>query len=675
MREEFRRQYLSGGGAVLLLLLLLLHVTGLFLSPYGNGRAAAVYESYSKRAAHYEAEQIRNSAYRYEEKDAGNRVVKELADEVEEAKGYPAYRKQIKEQAGRMLLFFSSDSYAARNAKKTAADFEKKAIKEVSFYPTLGVTAAFHLTYDKLLLFVAALFLCAIAVTKEKELDTFPLMQATSVGPKRLVFRRLFAVLSGVSVYTIVTSLLTFLYFGGLYGGSALFYPVQYLLGFKGCLFSLSVLDYLLLHILFQWGCMMVLTLLLFALCLYTSNHILLFLEAAVFLAAETALFYFVPESSVFSPVKYLNFVTLLSPDQILGQYRNCNVFGHPVSYLLLSLLFLGFLLLLFLCIIYFGTHKMREHRVGLPFFRRRKKKKKVAALRLHSLTYWESYKHFYLKRTGLILLLFLVFSAVTYHPSGTYYKDVDEYYYKNYMKEWSGTLTEEKVNGIRTEYERFYQILSKIKHMDDGDSEMLSLYYSDQLTGQNAFYRVYDQYLRVKEKPKVLQMVYDSGYKWLLSEEAKRQTCLLFLEVLLATLLFSAGLFVEEETEGVRDLLHATKKGRSALPQVKWKIGAILYTLSFCVVFGLRILAIKQIYGYPDLFAPAASLTFLVSIPSGISILLLLILVHVSYYLMGAFYLAGCLLLSRRSHSLVTAMLYGIGLGAVFFGLFYLFA
>ncbi|MDY2790872.1 MAG: hypothetical protein SOT70_08845, partial [Lachnospiraceae bacterium] len=67
-----------------------------------------------------------------------------------------------------------------------------------------------------------------------------------------------------------------------------------------------------------------------------------------------------------------------------------------------------------------------------------------------------------------LSLLLFLVFSAVTYHPSGTYYKDVDEYYYKNYMNEWSGTLTEEKVNGIRTEYERFYRILSKIKHMDD---------------------------------------------------------------------------------------------------------------------------------------------------------------------------------------------------------------
>ena len=52
MREEFRRQYLSGGGAALLLLLLLLHVTGLFHSPYRNGHAAAVYEAYSKRTVH-----------------------------------------------------------------------------------------------------------------------------------------------------------------------------------------------------------------------------------------------------------------------------------------------------------------------------------------------------------------------------------------------------------------------------------------------------------------------------------------------------------------------------------------------------------------------------------------------------------------------------------------------
>jgi VIT1/CCC1 family predicted Fe2+/Mn2+ transporter len=97
------------------------------------------------------------------------------------------------------------------------------------------------------------------------------------------------------------------------------------------------------------------------------------------------------------------------------------------------------------------------------------------------------------------------------------------------------------------------------------------------------------------------------------------------------------------------------------------------MYSLYFTVVFGARLLGVGMVYGYPQLGASAGSLVCLSVNVDGISIAGLLFLVHLAYYLLGALVLVLCMMISKKSVSLMQSILLSLLAGVfVWAGLWY---
>lgn len=146
----------------------------------------------------------------------------------------------------------------------------------------------------------------------------------------------------------------------------------------------------------------------------------------------------------------------------------------------------------------------------------------------------------------------------------------------------------------------------------------------------------------------------------------------MLFAELFIMIAICLSGLFVSEKTSGMQELIGATVKGKNKIRRIKTGIALSIYTFLFLCIFGERIAAINQIYGFPSLDANTGSLIFMRWNWTCLSILNLLCFVHFTYYIMGLIFVTVTLEISKKSQSRVTAIMMSLFVCILFVGICY---
>jgi hypothetical protein len=585
-----------------------------------------------------------------------SQVCEQISQEREEFQGYPEYLEMVEENAAAGLLFFDSDSFAGRNAQKTRDDYEPLNVLSLEYAPSLGVTAFLNANVTDGLILILSVFLCYFFISRDKEMTVFVLFGITQKGYRRLVYERLLWLAGVVSAVAALLYLMNFCYFGALYGWDGLDRCVQSVYGMKDFVFPLSVGQYIIVFLVCKWLALLFLSLVLYTLFVLIDHPVLLSVVTAVIVVAETLLYSKIDDTSVAVAAKYINLSAVFRTTPIIAVYRNLNLWGQPVSLLWV----LGVAIVLgFVCcmgLIFVGYERMKQ-----PKERRARGARGLRGCRrVHSLPYYEWYKLLRLQKVLILLVGFSAVCVLTFHPKEIYYHRYLESAYKQYMTALSGYPSATKNAFLNKEQEQYRTLALRLSSVDETDMET-RYEITQQMQEKECLYEVIGQYEYVKSRSN-RQMVYDSGYQWLMGEQGTTRTLLLLAVLFGMTVFCTSGLFVNEKVSGMDDLIAATYHGVINIYDLKRVIALLLYTLVYCVLFGIRLVSIGMVYGYPMLTADANSLMMFSYLPDGWSVELVICLLHLWYYFVGYLLLQAVLRISRQSRTRMGAMLASLG-------------
>lgn len=262
-------------------------------------------------------------------------LLKYVFNELNQVDSYSEYLDSISQAAENMmsLSFFADDnSFNYRNIIKTKEDFSHLNSDNVRSDRSKGVLLATRFGTTDILLFLLIVIFGVKLISSERESGFFPLLQATAKGKSELAAAKLCSL--------IVSGLLAALMlYGGNFMVGAFFYgfgdtsrAFGSVYGYFSCGVQISVLEFFALFCLVKLLLCIAMSSIVFGTLSVPLNGSAGFVIIGVFAAAETALYFLVPSTSIFSVFRQVNIVAAADTAELIGKYLNMNMFGVPIS-------------------------------------------------------------------------------------------------------------------------------------------------------------------------------------------------------------------------------------------------------------------------------------------------------------------------------------------------------
>lgn len=581
-------------------------------------------------------------------------LIKEIYQESQQVFHYDKYLKSIEEKKDTLQgisVFSGGDqsSFSSRNVEKEAADYAGLSSVKLKFYPSKAVKSASSNGITDLLLLLSVFLFATALIYEEKEKRLLFITRATPLGRTKSIGAKLGAL--AIHSFAMVTSfyMINLLFFQCTVGLGSLFRSIQSVGAYMESSLQITVISYLALGlltkaaVLFSLGAFLVLT------AVKGKQSFMPYFAGVTVLAVSALLYLLVPASATANWLKYLNPIGLLKTENLYGSYLNLNLFGHPVSRLLMSwlmLLFYGICWSLLAIRAFLRNRSQEIKRVPMP---------KILHFHPHGNLYrHEGYKILIMNR-GLVVLLVFALLLGYQHLSKSYIPAPAETYYQNMMMELSGELTTEKTSLIEKEearYERAFSELDRIDGMvakgqiseDDGEN-MKTPYYSE-TAFYPAFHRILQQFDYVKESGG--KFVYDTGYLLFfgLADNNRLQDFIL----LTACIIFAfSAVFSMEYRDKSWNLLGATIKGKRKIYRSKILlcIGTLLPLFLLEQIFTVG--AIAKSYPMEQLFASTMAIPMYREIGMDVPLIVLILMMVLMQFIVMVCVLMVTLFLSDR--------------------------
>ena len=281
---------------------------------------------------------------------AGSRV-DELIEQFDYIAGYADYLDSIQLQAERQsqtALFGDENSFSHRNLVRTAEEFDTLRDVEVSF----GANRAYESWIDYELadyLYLLLIVIFVFAFLEERQAGLWGMIRCCRGGRGRLGLQRV-AILASASVLGVAliygVSLLISLTLSGGWGDMGR--SIQSLLMFRTLTMRVSIGQWIVQYLLVKAVSGFMVGLLLWCLLGTMANVQLSLSVLCVTLAAEYALFAFLPVQSIFNPVKYFNLFSYIRTSKLYTEYLNINLLNYPFGIRRLALIWLPIFTLAF---------------------------------------------------------------------------------------------------------------------------------------------------------------------------------------------------------------------------------------------------------------------------------------------------------------------------------------
>lgn len=357
--------------------------------------------------------------------------------------GYPAYIDRIQTQArlqSQTSIFGAEGSFSRRNLEKTAADFETMRGVEATFGNDQGVETWLDFELADYL-HLAGIVLFVMALLEDRKKGLWNVVRTCPNGRLRLGLHRLGILTAGSALCTVLFSLLPLFFSLSLYGGWAdLGRTLQSLESFRTSTLHTTILGWLGQYVGLKIAAGLLIGLILWCVLGCVSNIQFSSGVLGLILAAEYALYNFLPVQSVWNVFKYFNLFSYVHTSTIDTQYLNVDLFGYPVgtrTMLLTALPVFGLLFALWAMYLQcfrrpdgnrdiLGSAAQYINRF-LDFFRAR-----------FSLGMWEAYKGLILQ-FGVVLLAVMVFATQDLEYRA--FRQEQDLWYQAYLTDAEGPI------------------------------------------------------------------------------------------------------------------------------------------------------------------------------------------------------------------------------------------
>ena len=425
------------------------------------------------------------------------------------------------------------------------------------------------------------------------------------------------------------------------YGAPVWRSPIQSVEGYENCVLQVTVGEYLMVFL----SCKILISFLIAQIfvffCLRFRRSALIFLAAGLLMALSLALCQSGDGRFVF---QYINLIPLMQVNPIFQTYFNLNLFSWPVNRIPLSLGAVAVLTVFFLLADLYGFASQKLSSVNS----KRRRPKKLPGFPRGGLLGQEVYKCMIMQKGLLMVMVFAALQGYLFFQAGEY-PGADEIYYRQYMEQLSGPVTDGKLAWLRKENARLRSWEKTLeegrkkyenREMSEGEWNALLQTVQDNTRSSAAFSRVADRLTYLKEYGKNTGenpgFVYETGYEALtgLGEDGYAKDMEQGTWLLAISLALCSGIFTVEFSKDMIRLLGGTVRGRMETADRKILLLMVLSMLLFLMAYLPDLIKVIQTCGLPKLHASCGAIPSMVSFPMKLwQYLVLLYLLRYLFY------------------------------------------
>ena len=557
---------------------------------------------------------LRRHMFIYEQLLSQYRAVKENADYIDE----------LRTRADGMLsvsIFQDRDSFAYRNIRKTASDFEH--LKNVPLEPGLETGIVTSATFAASDLFLALLILMTgyCLFFSEKENNLINLIAASKHGRAHTAFAKLAAMAVAVAFLVLALYGTTIVMANLLYGTDSLSIHVRSMPFFKYSNLNITVLDYYLLFLACKYLAGVLSAFAIACLYIVMDQPGKVYLSVVAWIGFSWLAYAYIHPSSMLNLVKYVNIVAFMHTGSLLGEYRNINFFGFPVNAvpLFAAACATGILLFALFAVYSFASRRPIGAGNRRPFFgtilRRTAKNRRMSG----GLLAHEMFKSGYAAKGYLVFLLALVVGV-----SGIRFEEFrfnfEEAAYNEYLSVLSGPLNEENIRRIQQEKTRFDTMPDRSREnwLAYNSGEISIAEYNEReaeikllMLKQKAFNRVYEQYNHLMDLKHAKgidgSFINEISSDYLFNNKTRDLANGLIFTVLLIAAL--SPLFPVEYRSGMIAVARAARHGRMKWFAAKHAVGFMYATAMFVMMHAPQYINLVKDYNPIEWNAPVQSI------------------------------------------------------------------
>lgn len=570
-----------------------------------------------------------------------------LDDEISYLNGYEDYLAGVQLQAERQSqtgVFGTGSGFPRKNLLKTAEDFRRLDGVVIEFGNNIGIERWLEFkTADYF--FLAAIAVFALAFLEERKKGLWSTVRCCKNGRARLGLTRIGILCAASALCTFLIYGLTLIVSLALCGGfDGIGRSLQSLESFRTCTLNTTVAVWLIEYFLLKIAAGILIGLLIWCVLGMIANIQFSLSVLGVTLAAEYALYRFLPVQSFMNIAKYVNIFSYVHLSDLYTQYFNVNIFGEPVGirFLMLSVLPLA-VTLLSVCAVLIQSKRYPEGNRDILTRLSNLLNRVLDVIRTRlSIGWWEVYKTlFYGFGVFIIAGILLISPKLSYIVTPV----ESDRWYQAYLSDMEGMIDEGSANYFERARASAGEGTDMSSAIDRLEADVKDITVRAEAGG-------YTPWL---VDGKVYESVY--GPASLGRQRFNAAAALVFL------VFCCAGIMAYEWQSGMVTLLRSTSGGRSTLIARKTLIAAAMAVFVWSAVYMRELVAFLKEKSPATLMAPVQNIAALTDFPLKINFaqyLALLYAVRLAMLILVAF---AILLISKLSPNVQTAYVLSIGI------------
>lgn len=531
-------------------------------------------------------------------------LVKDIKAEVESADSYNEYVDQVIDDAGKRLTvsgLFQENEFSNKNLKKTIEDYKNVSKKELAAQPQKGVLLILQSKVSDYLMLALILLITAFLIIPEKKSRETVLFATTVNGQEKTIKAKFMVLLIMICCLYLIFYIENILTAQIVYGIGDTSRYIQSITEYKGCLHGITVAQFMAVIFSLKLMVFVIIAMLMIAVCYRMESGAKIVTFIGIFGAAEFIMHRYIPESSLLSPFKYINIISFLKIDKLLGKYVNINFVGYPVnsSYVvIISIVTIGVGLYVFF---------IRQWKVSCIAWN-----KKFHIKHIFDGIYRRNMYFYEMLRIGRKSRILVVFTAVAVLQifriqMYSYENEPDKVYFRTYMQYISGLSYTDQKKYVDNENQRYDRILN------ENVTEENRIEHGNNLLPYNAWQKVVGEYDRIsmlRESGADVQLTYSDGYEQLMGADSKLYVASYVVLVILLILAFS-GIYAIDYEENMNDLISVTYHGRRKIIYERTKYSAVTGIICFVMTYLPEFIMVQTKIGLSGYETEAGSLSF----------------------------------------------------------------
>ena len=562
----------------------------------------------------------------------------EIFEEYQLMLSYSDFLKKIKNEAdeNKGITLFQND-YSQRLIQKTENDYEKLHNLNIEFCGSYGACSFLKYSGSYIIIAIIAVILVIELIIRDKKNLLFNLYKSTQNGDWKIIISKYAAFMIVLFVFWSIIYLINYVLMIYSYGTIRLDLPVQCLKDYYQVGHQITIAQLFIKHYANVLIFMSMMTAVLFFVAICSSNEALLLMKTAGIIAVAILGANISIKLGFSFGYDFLS-ASLMKPYYYF-QYRNYNIASYPINagiVTIISCIVVAVLFIFFTCI-YFENNEMYYKSINTKgIFAKQRRKRTNSLLGLETIKLLFGYK--------IIFVLLLLLGVQLYVYS---HKDVrwtnSDISYKYYMNQIEGPITDEKIEFLNTEEQKYIALTKACDELDQKmmDGDISEKYYNDQykdlikeMEKQDGFYKCLEYAQCVMERNNKndtkhpIGFVYDRGYNCLFGIRSKNQVLNVIFLCLICFIIIPY-IYAEDYKDNMNMLLETTARV-NVLKRRKLFLALSSGLIVYMGIYLTEVLWVSNTFGINHLNYSIQSLSPLGKFPFDLSILEYIALVSV---------------------------------------------